>query len=275
MGYSIKWVKDKLGITLDMIRHYEKHGLLPANENRKYREYSDEDLDKIWGIKLLISIGFSVKEIYAIMNDPNFDFDAAIAEKVTELERKHVETGRYLEFAKSVKFIGRVPATSKIGSVRFDDFLAYALENWNFYTDPQAAPLIKSAEKLISKETQMSSSEVVASMREIFGGLDPEEWMNLYTLLGYYQVIADMREFGHDSEMVQRVVHLLYEYIVSHNTVPELDGKITQQSFAKYTAVPFLGGDIAKLNERIYGKDECLFIARALAYYGGYDIDDL
>ena len=59
MGYSVKWVVENLGITRDMLRYYEKEKLLPANESRnptnKYRDYSDEDIERIWGIKLLIS----------------------------------------------------------------------------------------------------------------------------------------------------------------------------------------------------------------------------
>lgn len=158
MGYSVKWVVENLGITRDMLRYYEKEKLLPANESRnptnKYRDYSDEDIERIWGIKLLIGIGFTAKEIYALMNDPDFDFDTAIAQKVAELERKHDENLIYLEFAKSIKFLGRVPTTSKVGSVKFDDFLEYAHENWNFYDDPRSAPFMQMADTLISKAPQ-------------------------------------------------------------------------------------------------------------------------
>ena len=161
MGYSVKWVADNLGITRDMLRYYEKEKLLPANENRHYRNYSDEDIERIWGIKLLIGIGFTAKEIYALMNMPDFDFDTAIAKKVKELERKHEEDVIYLEFAKSIKFLGRIPTTSKIGSVKFDDFLAYAHENWNFYDDPRSAPFMQIADTLISKEPQEWSPDDV------------------------------------------------------------------------------------------------------------------
>lgn len=85
MGYSVKWVVENLGTTRDMLRYYEKEKRLPTNESRnpanKYRDYSDEDIERIWGIKLLIGIGFTAKEIYALMNDQDFDFDAAIAKK--------------------------------------------------------------------------------------------------------------------------------------------------------------------------------------------------
>lgn len=269
MGYSVKWVVENLGITRDMLRYYEKEKLLPANESRnptnKYRDYSDEDIERIWGIKLLIGIGFTAKEIYALMNDPDFDFDTAIAQKVAELERKHDENLIYLEFAKSIKFLGRVPTTSKVGSVKFDDFLEYAHENWNFYDDPRSAPFMQMADTLISKAPQEWSPDDVERILEMFENFDSEGMMHTYALHGYYQVISDMKDLGYDSDTVQRVVKLLHEYLVGHNTEPELDGKITPQFIAKYTAPFFLGGDIAIQHERNYGKEGCLFIAQALA----------
>ena len=172
MGYSVKWVVENLGITRDMLRYCEKEKLLPTNESRnptnKYRDYSDEDIERIWGIKLLIGIGFTAKEIYALMNDPDFDFDTAIAKKVAELERKHDENLIYLEFAKSIKFMGRVPTTSKIGSIKFDDFLEYAHENWNFYDDPRSAPFMQMADTLISKAPQEWSPDDVERILEMF-----------------------------------------------------------------------------------------------------------
>lgn len=279
MGYSVKWIVENLGITRDMLRYYEKEKLLQTNESRnpanKYRDYSDEDIKKIWGIKLLIGIGFTAKEIYALMHDSDFDFDTAMAQKVAELERKHDENLIYLEFAKSIKFMGRVPATSKIGSVRFDDFLKYAHENWNFYDDPRSAPFMQMADLLISKKPQEWSPDDMERILNMFENFDAEVMMHTYALHGYYQVISDMQEFEYNSDTVQRVVRLLYEYLVSNNKEPELDGKITPQFFAKYTAPFFLSGDMALQYERIYGKEGCLFIARAISYYGGYDIENL
>lgn len=279
MGYSTKWVKENLGITLDMIRYYENEKLLPKKESRNplnnYRDYSDKDIERIWGIKLLIGVGFTAKEIYSLMNDADFDFNAAIAKKVEELERKHDEILIHLEFAKSIKLLGRVPNTAKIGSVKFNDYLEYVHKNWNFYDDPRTAPFMKTVDALVSNVPQEWSPADVERIFELFKNSDVEEMMHAYALNGYYQVISDMKDIGYDSDIVQRVVRLLHEYIVSHNAEPDLDGKITPQFFAKYTAPFFLDGDIAIQYEKSYGKEGCLFIARALAFYGGYDIDDL
>ena len=279
MGYSVKWVGDNLGVSRDALRYYEKEKLLPTNENRNatnnYRNYCDEDIQRIWGIKLLIGIGFSAKEIRSLINNPDFDFDSAIAKKVAELERKHDENITYLQFAKSIKLTGRIPTTSKIGSVRFDDFLAFARENWYFYDDPRSAPFMQAIDTLVSKQPQEWSPDDVKCILKMAENFNPEEMLNAYSLHGYYRVISDMQDLGYKSETVQAVVKRFHEYLVKHNTVPELDGKITPQFMAKFTVPSFLGGDIAILNERNYGKDGCLFIAQALAYYGGYNIDDL
>lgn len=275
MGYSVKWVVENLGITRDMLRYYEKEELLPQNQGGKYRSYSDKDIEKIWAIKLLIKIGFSAKEILTLMKDPKFDFDTVMANKVAELEQKHKENTVVLEFAKSIKLTGRIPTTSKIGSIKFDDFLAYAHENWNFYNDPRTAPLAQLTDTLTSKAPQSWSPDEVERIAELFKKLNIEELMNTCVIHGYCQVISDMQELGYTSNTVQRVVHLLHEYLVKNNPRPKLDGKITPQFIGKYFAPAFLGGDIAALHVQSYGKAGCMFIAQALAYYGGYDIEKL
>ena len=96
LGYSVKWVVENLGITRDMLRYYEKEQLIPIDETRnplnKYRDYSEEDIERIWAIKLLIGIGFSAKEIRSFGDDPKFNFYDAISKKVDQLENRYNET---------------------------------------------------------------------------------------------------------------------------------------------------------------------------------------
>ena len=53
--------------------------------------------------------------------------------------------------------------------------------------------------------------------------------------------------------------------------------KFTKQFFAKYTAPFFVdGGDLTKINIMNYGKEGCLFITNAIAYWGRYEnLDNL
>lgn len=282
MGYSVKWIKDNLGITRDMLKYYEKEELISKigsrNPVNNYREYSDDDIKKIWGIKLLTGIGFSAKEIKSFMYASDFDFDTEITKKVKELEQKHDKNVIYLEFARSIKLTGRIPNVSKIGNMRFDDFLAYAHKNWNFYDNPEIAPFMKDVDLIISKEPQEWNPEIVERILKMLDNINPEEMMYKSSLHGYCQVISDMKELGYGSEAVQIVVHLFLKYLIGHNekfTELEQGGKITSQYLAKYVASSFLGGDVARWNERRYGKEGCLFIAQALAHYGGLEIEDL
>ncbi len=52
MGYKVKWVEENLGVSRKALRNFEKHGLMPANEGGAYRDYSDEDIERIWAIRL-------------------------------------------------------------------------------------------------------------------------------------------------------------------------------------------------------------------------------
>ena len=270
MGYSVKWVYDNMGITRDMLRHYEKEELLPKNKDSKYRDYNDQDIERIWGIKLLIGIGFSTKEIKMLMNDPEYDFDTAIAKKVEELEKKHDENLLYLQFAKTIKFTGCVPTVTKEGNMKFYDFLKFARDNWNFYDNPHMAPFMKVADMIMSKEENDWNNVETEQVLEMLEHIDERE----FVMYGYYKVISDMREMEHSCDTVQRVVRLLHEHMVSSYTEPEFDGKITPNFIGKMAA-SFIAGDISKLNENNYGKEGCVFIANALAYYGGLKLEDL
>jgi len=278
MGYSVKWIEKNLGITRDMIRYYEKENLISAKGSRnvnQYRDYSEEEIERIWAIKLLIRIGFSAKEIYALMHDSNFDFDTAIAQKVATLQAKHDEDVICLEFAKTIKMTGLIPTPSTLGCIKFDDFLSYARRTWNYYDDPQIAPFMKTVDTLVSKKSQEWTLDDVEHLVRRVEEIDIETLVHASTFRGYVHLIADMQEFSYDADIVQRVVHLLYNHFVKYNIGPELEGQVSAKVFGKSVAPTFLVGDIASMYEQCFGKEGCLFIAQAIAYYGGYDIEDL
>ena len=77
------------------------------------------------------------------------------------------------------------------------------------------------------------------------------------------------------SKPVQIVVGLLYEYLRDFHSAQDSEVEYTPLLFAKYISSSFLFGDIAELNKHNYGEEGCFFIAQAIAYYGGYDINDI
>ena len=275
MGYSVKWVGDNLGITRDMLRYYEKEKLLPVAETRnpsnKYRDYSEEDIKRIWGIKLLIGIGFSVKEIRAFDNEPEFSFYDAISEKVKQLEKKYDEIQLYLQFAKTIKLTGRIPNTTQIGNMKFDDFIEYARRNWNAFGDLLGEKYMTMADAFLRETTGEWQEADLHRIMELFSDIEPEQIACAQTLSGYYRVIVDMMPLGYDNDAVQNVVKCLYAYTLS-SIEPQYREKLTPPYFADHTCSNFIESDLAKMNEHNYGKDGCIFIAKALAYFGGVDL---
>ena len=166
----------------------------PRNPDNNYHEYTEDDVERIWSIKPLIRMGYTAKKIYVIIHDPGFDFYESISEKVAELEKQHDENLINLEFAKSIKFSGRIPTVTKLGNIRFDDFLAYCHENYNFYHDPARAPFIKFAERLMSNPIQDWEPDEIEKLYTFFESLD-KGFLNIISVTnGYYQVIADMEK---------------------------------------------------------------------------------
>ena len=154
LGYKVKWVEDNLGVTRKALRVFEKAGLMPENKGGQYRDYDDDDIDRIWTIRVLQGMGYSIKEICNMVSDDEFDFDTSISQKVEQLEEKKVELERHLGYAKTIKLIGRFPSRpKKMGEVKFEDFQDDAIERWNISGDPQGEAYAKLAEMVLSKST--------------------------------------------------------------------------------------------------------------------------
>ncbi len=272
MGYSVKWVMDNLGITRKALRNYEAKGLM-ENPYGQNRDYDDNDINLIWCIKLLQGVGFSVKEIKAMMDDPDTDFYEAISSKVEDLERQRADIDQYIGFAKTIKMTGRIPTVSEVGSMRFQDFIKYARENWNVYGESEAAPFLD----VMEAETR-------------HGGFDPESiteeqldrWMGLLEnyranqhdcmIIAYYRILGDLRALDYRNEVVQTVVRQLFDFIAQDYPAEVAEGRFNANFFARYTVPSFMpGSDLYLLQERNYGSEACRFIAEAISFFGDYD----
>lgn len=278
MGYKVKWVEDHLGISRKALRNYERLGLMPPNKGGKYRDYSDEDIDRIWSIRILQGVGYSLTEIRELMDNPEADFYKSISKKVVELERKRDDITNFIEFAKTIKITGRIPTTKKVGSIRYSEFMDYSRENWNFYIEPKAASYLDAMESIQeAKEHELSVIDIdrLEALADLMG--DYQEMQRTCTINAYYQILARMQSLRFDSEAVQAVVEQLFCFLSESDTVKEIGEKYTPVFFAKYTAPFFLeGSDIGEINIATYGREGAEFIARAIAFFGGFDsLDDL
>ena len=89
--YSIQDVSKKTGLTAHTLRYYEKEGLISGVERSRggFRQYTDEDLERLGLICCLKNTGMSIQEIARFVQLTR-EGDQTLEERV-ELLRSHRE----------------------------------------------------------------------------------------------------------------------------------------------------------------------------------------
>lgn len=271
MKYTVNWVEKNLGVSRKTLRIYEDKGLMDKttfqNPENKYREYSDEDIERIWCYRLLQGVGYSLNEIFEMNHDEDFDFQTSLSEKIKDLERKKSETEQYIGFAKALKLTGSFPLPKKMGSIRFEEFIKYAREYWNVNTDPQMSTMHSLVETILNKTESELTEADLQQAETALEGFDVDDFLIIHE---YYIELVERKELGASDPVVQTFVNLIYRYYCEHLFPAEIIEGMTPQKFARYIARSFTVGDISVMQEKNYGKDGCKFIAEALAHFGGY-----
>jgi len=93
--YSIGEVSNRLGLSRDTLRFYEKKGIIqPEKQKNGYRTYTYEDIKKISSIMFYRRLNFSIEDIGRILYKSSFpSYCSMIQEKITE-EKQQVEKHR-------------------------------------------------------------------------------------------------------------------------------------------------------------------------------------
>lgn len=274
MGYGVKWLEDNLGVTRKALRGFEKAGLMPKNEKGQYRNYDDDDIDRIWAIRVLQGIGYSLKEITNMANNEQFDFDGFIAKKVLELEEEKKKIERHLGYAKKIKLTGRLPSRPrKMGEVKFNEFQNESLEGWNIEDNSQEAEYAKLVETMLSKSSEEWDN---TDLGRLLSSLELMMTLDIDLLFVEYVLpkeIIKRKHLGADHPEIQFMIKLIYENQKALGTVDGIKD-ITIEQFSRFYSSSYLSGDIAKLKTRDYSKEECEFIAEAVAIFGGFKNHD-
>lgn len=90
MQYKIKEISDITGISIRMLRHYHKIGLLtPKTKSESgYRLYDEQDIEKLLHILYLKELDFSLEEIKNIVSNPSLDFKKTLKSQEELLTKK-------------------------------------------------------------------------------------------------------------------------------------------------------------------------------------------
>ncbi|MCW5253728.1 MerR family transcriptional regulator [Streptomyces sp. SHP 1-2] len=88
-------VARRSGVSARMLRHYESLGLVrpSGRTGGGYREYSDEDIRRIFHVESLRSLGLSLRDVGRALDDPSFEPSALVGDLVRRTaERVAAET---------------------------------------------------------------------------------------------------------------------------------------------------------------------------------------
>ena len=90
--YMINEISKLTGVSIRMLHHYDKIGLLVPSKrnNSNYRLYSEEDVARLYQILLFKELEFSLKDIKRILDDEGFDKEEALkVQRKLILEKKN------------------------------------------------------------------------------------------------------------------------------------------------------------------------------------------
>ena len=110
--YRSGWIVKHTGISRKTLEDYERRGYIhPARSSQSsYREYTSEDIRTVWEIKQLILIGYTHKEIAAMLRTSgSLRYRQALRRKIHELEQKKDQLETILKRAKEIESTGKLP----------------------------------------------------------------------------------------------------------------------------------------------------------------------
>ena len=130
---TVKEVSRIAGVSVRTLHHYDAIGLLkPAKvTDAGYRLYDDAALGRLQNILLFRELRFSLKEIKAILDSPDFDPAAALEQQIRLLELQYRHIGDLIAFARALQKKGEVIMDFKpFDTSEMEQYKAEAKAKW-------------------------------------------------------------------------------------------------------------------------------------------------
>ncbi len=183
------------GLSRRALHHYDALGLLsPARNENGYRDYSDEDLDRLQQILFFKECGFPLGQIQSMMQSPSFDRASAF-----ELQRKYLLHERAR--------VDAMLATLERSLKSLKGELAMKHEEKFAGFDFSSNPYEEEARKLYGNNAVDGYNQKLGSLSEK-GRKDLGESMN-----GLFRELAQKRGEAPDSPAAQEAAHKLYLFL--------------------------------------------------------------
>lgn len=237
---TVHEVSKRTGVSIRTLQYYDKIGLLPPAEYTQagYRLYDDAALERLQQILLFRELEFSLKEIQAILQSPDFDRDRALEKQMALLTLKKEHLDNLIIFARGLKQVGgKNMDFTAFDTRKMDEYAAKAKEQWQ-HTDAYQA--FSGKAKGRSKEAEEALARGMMTIFADFG---------------------KCRDADPASVVAQALVKRLQSYISEHyyHCTPE----ILRALGAMYGA----GGEFTENIDQAGGEGIAQFVQRAISVY--------
>ncbi|MCK6078029.1 MerR family transcriptional regulator [Paenibacillus silvae] len=242
MAMKVKEVSELASISVRTLHHYDEIGLLVPDEITAagYRMYSDANLERLQQILFFKELGFSLKEIKNIIDDPTFSAEEALhMHKLILLEKRQRLDQMIATIDKTVLHLrGEIKMTAKEQFQGFDfshnPYEKEARERWGDHA-------VNEANQKLQQQPADKQKELANQMNDIFVRL------------------AALRHTAPDSAAAQAEIKQWYMYL---------------NQIGNYTPAAFKGlGQMYVEDERFtrnmdqFGEGLAQFMCRAMAVF--------
>ncbi|MCC5425285.1 MerR family transcriptional regulator [Clostridium botulinum] len=213
MHYKIKEVADMAGISVRMLHHYDKIGLLdPESVSAAgYRLYSDENLDRLQQILFFKELNFPLQEIKIILDSPNFN------------KKEALETHRQLLLEKKLRLEKIIQSVDKTINSMEGEFKMDKKEILNVFSMTE----IEEHQRKYSEEVKekYGNTSAYKESNEKTSKYTKEDWSNImkdWDII--YKKLANLMDKNPDDKEVQEYIHQSREHISKnfYDCAPEI-----------------------------------------------------
>lgn len=131
--WTVNEVSKRTGVSIRTLQYYDKIGLLhPAQYTQAgYRLYDEKGLERLQQILLFRELAFSLKEIEAILQSPDFDREKALDQQIEMLTMKKEHLENLITFARGLKQVGgNTMDFSAFDTQKMERYAAEAKKQW-------------------------------------------------------------------------------------------------------------------------------------------------
>ena len=237
---TVHEVSKLAGVSIRTLQYYDKIGLLhPAKYTESgYRLYDDTALEKLQQILLFRELEFSLKDIKAIMDNPNFDQRKALEQQIALLTLKKEHLENLIDLAREIKDIGvnKMDFTA-FDTSKIDEYAAQAKASWG--NTPEYREFEEKSKNRTAQQEQTISTQ----------------------MMGIFAEFGTMLKLDPSAEKVQSQVKKLQDFITEN--FYNCSDEILYSLGSMYVS----GGDFTENIDMTGGKGTAEFVFKAITIY--------